>query len=96
MSFDVKFSVKAEETFEAVVIQLGQRWGEKFVDKFKKKLSDSLDIISVTPFIYPVAKENEELRKCILHKNCSIFYSVRGNYVEVDFFWDNRKDPILS
>ena len=44
MSFDVKFSIKAEETFEAVVIQLGQRWGEKFVDKFKKKLSDSLDI----------------------------------------------------
>jgi plasmid stabilization system protein ParE len=96
MSFEVKFSVTAEETFEAVVTQLSQRWGEKFVDKFKKKVFDSLDIISTSPFIYPVAKENGELRKCILHKNCSMFYTVRGKYVEIDFFWDNRQDPIVS
>ncbi|WP_179413376.1 type II toxin-antitoxin system RelE/ParE family toxin [Mucilaginibacter sp. E4BP6] len=96
MSFEVKFSVKAEETFEAVVDQLEQRWDEKFVNKFNKKVLDCLDIISTTPFIYPIAKENGTLRKCVLHKNCSMFYTIHGNYVEIDFFWDNRQDPIVT
>jgi hypothetical protein len=58
MSFEVRFSRRAIETFDAVVIQLNQRWGNKFVSKFKAKVSNSLDIIAESPFIYPIAQKN--------------------------------------
>ena len=96
MSLEVKFSPRAEKTFEDIVIQLRNQWGEKFVNKFKDKVSRSLEIISLTPFIYPIAKENEELRKCVLHKNCSMLYRIKNDIIEVLYFWDNRQDPLIN
>ncbi len=39
MNFEIKFSPKAEITFNDIIIQLEQRWGDKFVNKFKDKVS---------------------------------------------------------
>jgi plasmid stabilization system protein ParE len=96
MIFEIKFSPKAIITFEEIVTQLNQRWGNKFVNNFKNKVSKSLDIIAETPFLYPMAPENVELRKCVLHKNCSMYYRVNNNSVEIVYFWDNRQDPLVS
>lgn len=93
MSFEIKFSPKAETTFNDIIIQLEQRWGDKFVNKFKDKVSKSLDLIAQTPLIYPEAPENPTLRKCILHKNCSLLYRIYNNKIEIVYFWDNRQEP---
>lgn len=95
MNFQIKFTPEAEETYNDVVSQLRQRWGDSFVTKFETKISKILDIISATPHIYPVAQENAELRKCIPHKNCSMFYKVGIDHVLIAYFWDNRQDPII-
>ena len=94
MSFEIRFSPQAEETFEAVIIQLEQRWGDKYVSDFKNKVYKSLDIIVTNPFIYPVAPENSELRKCVIHKNTSVYYSIKDEFVEIHYFWDNRQEPL--
>lgn len=96
MSFEIKFSPKAESTFEDLVTLLNQRWGEKFVNEFKNKVTKSLDVISETPFIFPVAPENAELRKCVIHKNCSMLYRMRNDMVEIVYFWDNRQEPLIK
>ena len=95
MSLEIKFSPKAEETFEAVVAQLEQRWGDTFVNKFKNKVGETLDIIANTPLIYPLSKENSELRKCILHKNCAMLYRILDDKIEIFCFLDNRQDPLF-
>jgi plasmid stabilization system protein ParE len=94
MSFEIKFSSKAETTFNNIIIQLEQRWGGKFVNKFKDKVSKSLDLIADTPLIYSVAPENPALRKCILHKNCSLLYRIHNDEIEIVYFWDNRQEPL--
>ena len=86
MSFEIKFSPNAESTFNDLVAQLEQRWGTKFVNKFKDKISNTLDLISETPLIYPVAPENTALRKCILHKNCAMLYRIHDKNVEIVYF----------
>jgi len=96
MSFEIKFSPKAESTFEDIIIQLEQRWGDKVVNKFKDKVSKSLDLIAETPLIYPVAPENPALRKCVLHKNCSLLYRIHSYKVEIVYFWDNRQEPLIK
>jgi len=94
MSFELIFTPEAEETFDAVITQLQQRWGEKFVDKFEKRVSDCLDTIANTPFIYPVTEENQGIRKCILHKTCSMLYKVDEHKIIIICFWDNRQEPL--
>jgi plasmid stabilization system protein ParE len=96
MSFEIKFTPEAEETYDALASQLHQRWGERFVIKFENRVSKSLNTISATPFLYPIADENTEVRKCLLHKNCSMLYKIYDETVLIVCFWDNRQDPIIS
>jgi len=94
MNFKIRFTPEAEETYDALVAQLRHRWGDKFVSKFEIKISKCLDIISKTPEIYPIADTDKEIRKCVLHKNCSMLYKVYGSTILVVCFWDNRQEPL--
>lgn len=51
--------------------------------------------ITATPYIYPVADENTGVRKCILHKNFSMFYKVYDVTILIICFWDNRQEPMF-
>ena len=79
MNVVVKFSPRAEETYDAIAAQLRQRWGEKFVVKFEAKIRKSLNVISASPYTYPIIEENTEVRRCVLHKTarCFIKYMMR-------------------
>ncbi len=96
MSLAIRFAVEAEETYDSIVSQLRERWGDKYVVKFEKKLSKVLEIIAKTPLVYPIAQENIETHKCVLHKNCSLFYKVNEDDIEIVYFWDNRQDPLIK
>jgi plasmid stabilization system protein ParE len=58
MSFEIRLTPEAEETYDALVTQLHQRWGDRFVIKFEVKVLKCLNTITTTPHIYPVAEKN--------------------------------------
>jgi plasmid stabilization system protein ParE len=95
MNFDIRFTPEAEETFQNIVGQLRTRWGNGFVKKFKNKVASTLKTISSTPYLYPVAEEHTQLRRCVLHKNCSMLYKIYDHKIVVICFWDNRQDPLI-
>jgi len=94
--YEIKFTPEAEKTYESVVSQLFERWGEKFVFKFESRLEKVLDTLTHSPFIYPVVVESTQIRKSILHKNCSLLYKVTDQSIVIICFWDNRQDPIFT
>ncbi|HEY8929755.1 MAG TPA: hypothetical protein VIM55_11220 [Mucilaginibacter sp.] len=95
MSLKIRFTPEAGETFDALVFQLKQRWGDSFVLKLETKILKSLETISNAPYLYPVIEEISGMRKCILHKNCSMLYKVTAVEIVVVCFWDNRQNPLL-
>jgi len=95
MSFGLIVSPKAEESYEATVSQVRQRWGSNFVSKFEIKVEKSIKAIVLNPFIYPITDNRTEIRKCVLHKNCSMLYRIYDTTVVIICFWDNRQDPII-
>lgn len=40
-------------------------------------------------------QETTEIRKCIIHKDCSMFYRIYDTQIIIIFFWDNRQDPMF-
>jgi len=95
MNLSVRFSIRAGETYDAVIAQLNARWGEKFVNRFEQKVARAIGLISTSPTLYPLADFGIEVRRCVLHKNCSMFYRVHQAHITVLYFWDNRQDPII-
>lgn len=96
MIFDVRFTPEAEETFIAIIEQLQQRWGGRFVAKFKEKVKITIKTLSINPHLYQVAEDSTQIRKCVLHKNCSLLYKIYDDgTVLVICFWDNRQEPLI-
>jgi hypothetical protein len=54
-----------------------------------------LAAITESPFIYQAIEIDPEVRKAVIHGNCSLFYRVSGQKIVILFFWDNRQDPIF-
>ena len=95
MSFGIRFSPEAEETYNSVVTQLRQRWGDGVVAKFEAKLLSALEKIAENPFLYAVINDNLQVRRCTLHKNVSVMYKVYENQALIVCFWDNRQQPLF-
>ena len=93
---DIRFTPEAELTYQALAAQLQAQWGEKFVAKLEHTTEKALKRISKSPAMYPVVLEKHDLRKCVLHKNCSLFYKVYDEYILVTWFWDNRQQPLFT
>ena len=96
MTFEIRFTPESSITYLSVVTQLQERWGEKFVLRFEAKVKKSIKTISFNPYLYAVADEALQLRRCILHKNCSMLYRIYDEKVVIVVFWDNRQDPLFK
>jgi plasmid stabilization system protein ParE len=93
--FEIVFSKKANETFDLIQLQLLERWGVTTVIKFEQRTISVLAAITQSPFIYQAIEIDPEVRKAVIHGNCSLFYRVSGQKIVILFFWDNRQDPIF-
>lgn len=94
--FEIVFSEKARDTFQSIQMQLLDRWGIDVVIQFEKRTWDIIGKLSKSPLIFQSSETNAIIRKVVIHKNCSLFYKIRGQKVELLFFWDNRQDPIFK
>lgn len=94
MSFVLKFASEAGSSYEAVTAQLYERWSEKVVLSFEGKVKKYLNILAKNPYLYQITDAELQLRKCVVHKNCSILYRIYDNDVLIVCFWDNRQDSL--
>jgi len=92
--YSIKFTKEAEDTFDSITSQLNERFSTKTVLKFQEELEKVLKNISLSPLIFPIVDERTEVRKCVIHKQCSMFYRVYEEEIIVICFWDNRQSSI--
>ena len=95
MTYDIAFSIHAHDTFASIKGQINNRWGKKEVIDFEQRTKRVLDLIAHSPFIYKAIPINTNIRRGFIHLNCSIYYEIKGESIEILFFWDNRQDPIF-
>ena len=95
MQFDVTFTNQADDTFDSIGNQILKRWGERELLIFRRRVYDVVERISKSPLIFRSVNNNDNIRKALVHKNCSMFYEIKGQKIDILFFWDNRQDPIF-
>ena len=86
MTYPVKYSDRAIETFDAICEQIELRLGLKHLYIFEERTIKVIDTIRESPFIFQAIEVNPKVRKAFIHKNCSMFYKVESTYVKVLFF----------
>jgi len=96
VTYEVILAPKAVETFDAIYDQIASRFGANVAKQFNRRVIQVLDTISVAPFIFKTIRENPNVRKGWIHKNCSFFYEIIGDQIHVLVFWDNRQEPLME
>jgi plasmid stabilization system protein ParE len=95
VKYSTKWSEKSKDDFIQIIDYLLENWGKKSAKKFKETVFKTIELISMLPTIYPVTEYRENVRRCILVKQVSMYYQINENNNEIFIvrFYDNRRDP---
>jgi plasmid stabilization system protein ParE len=87
------WSPKAREDFQAIIEYLLANWNEKTSQKFMDITFIAVDYISRHPGHFPLINKKLKVRKCVLTRQNSLFYSVHRNEIAILRIFDTRQNP---
>lgn len=70
------------------------KFTEKEVQNFENLLEDFERTVSIFPQLYPQSEKYPKLRRAVLHKFTSVFYSIHENKIVIVAMQDNRQDKL--
>ena len=95
MKLEVFHTPHARSTLTAVYNYIENNFGGKEAEKFINKAEKTIDLIASQPYIFKASEIAENIRIGLINKQCSFFYKILENRIDLLFFWDNRQKPIL-
>ena len=91
----VVWSENAETTFDLIVNYIEAKFGILSAKKFIRKVDSVIHSISKQPYIYKSSNFNNKVRKATISKQCSLFYEINKETIQLSYFWDNRQEPMF-
>jgi plasmid stabilization system protein ParE len=94
MAYDYKlfWSDEAINNLGEILDYLHSRWTQREIDKFKKRLSKQLELITRNPKLFPKSDFNPLLRKAVLSKQTTIFYTISADTINLVYLFNVRQD----
>ena len=89
------WSAKAKISYFKVLDYLKNHWSQTELDQFNRRTEIVLQAIRRNPEIFPVAQKYRNIRKAMIDKNNSCFYTVDRyqHHIFLLTFFDNRQNP---
>ena len=87
----VIWSSEAVQNLEKIIAYLEEKWTEKEIKKFIKKLEKQISVIKNHPVSFPKSY-HFEARKSVLSKHITIYYKVFEDAIYILAIFDNRQD----
>jgi plasmid stabilization system protein ParE len=87
----VEYSQQSLENAREIVYYLQKKFTEKEVNSFYKALNDFEKIIVFYPTLYSESKK-KRVRRAVLSKVLSVYYSINKNKISIIAIFDNRWD----
>jgi plasmid stabilization system protein ParE len=91
----VVWSENAETTFDLIVLYIEVKFDVLSAKKFIAKVDSVIHTISNQPYIYKSSNFNTKVRKATITKQCTLFYEINKKTIQLSYFWDNRREPMI-
>lgn len=84
----------AHYTFDSILTQIENNWGEQQALKFYLDTHQKITFITVNPLLY---KESSipNARHAVISKQTSMLYEAGADTIIILFFFDNRQEPFI-
>jgi len=88
----IVLSEPAAEQLRALLDYLEFEWSTRVRDSFLVKLERSFAALLAFPKAFPNSEKFIGLRKCVITPQCSAYYQIQDEDIEIIAFFDNRMD----
>src|SRR5690606_13598482 len=93
MERKIVLSKTAEKKLQKLFNFLTEEWSEKVKNEFIKKLDFSINSIKNQPESFPESKMQKGLRKCVVTKQTTLYYSFNIKQISILTVFDTRQHP---
>ncbi len=90
----VIWTPEASETFNSNINYLLLEWGENVTSDFLDRVDDVVKSIKSNPEIYPLINKTDQIRRCVVVKQITLYYRVVSTErIDLLTFWNNFQNP---
>jgi hypothetical protein len=95
MAYEIVWTKKGDESYKKNIKYLEENWSEKVIEDFLNKTNIRLALIAEYPFVAISTPKSNKLRKLLIVKQISCFYSINENKnrITIHLFWNNYQYP---
>ena len=90
MDYNIFWSEEAIKNLDSILDYLIDKWSDREVSNFKKKLSKQIELIIRNPFMFPVSEYQPSLRKAVLSRQTTMFYEIKGQNIKLVYLFVNK------
>lgn len=86
-------SKTAERKLDKLFEFLLDKWSKKVKDEFVEKLNYHIEIIRTQPEIFPESIKGNQLRRCVITKQTTLYYRFNSKRINLVTIFDTRQNP---
>ena len=92
----IEWSIKAEDTFEAIIAYLEKEFTQKEVVNFVNRVYEKLELLSLFPEMGVSSPKKKHTYRTLIHKKITLVYHHKPvkNEIVLITFWNNLQNPI--
>ena len=83
----------AKENLANILEEVQINWGEVSMRKLARKIDKFVELITINPELFPISKYNNRMRKGVVSKQTTIFYTYNSKEIKIIMFFDTRQNP---
>jgi plasmid stabilization system protein ParE len=82
------------ETLNSNLDYLLAEWNDDVALKFLDRVDEVISVIKLTPEIYPLLNKNDQIRRCVVVKQITLYFRVVSTeQIDLLTFWNNFQNP---
>lgn len=87
--YTVDWTSKADRVYHSIILEIINEWGVDAASKFRKKVNSLISGLENNKHLCPKSQIGK-LRKCVISKQTSLIYEVKGNSITILTLIPNR------
>jgi plasmid stabilization system protein ParE len=93
MPYPVRYSTRAYMEYEKILEYISENFGYNKAIEVDKYFNEIIDLIATNPFLYPCSNKRNQIRRCVISPQTTLYYRFAGSNIEIISFRDNKMDP---
>jgi plasmid stabilization system protein ParE len=95
MAYQIKWTLRAEESYESNIAYLEAEWTDREISNFVNAVEKKLQQVAIFPEMFIRTNKRKNIRKTIINKQIVLFYRQHKKlkHIELILFWDSRRNP---